>query len=70
MRLTTGRAKIKQSYEQLALKWEEVQEGWKDEAARAFSEQHLDPIEPDVQAALRSIDRLSAILSQMESDCA
>lgn len=70
MRLTTGRAKIKQSYEQLALKWEEVRDGWKDEAARVFEEQHLEAIEPDVQAALRSIDRLSAVLSQMESDCA
>ena len=69
MRLTTGRAKIKQSNEQLALKWDELRDGWADEAARAFEEQHLDPIGPDVQAALRAIDRLSAILSQMESDC-
>lgn len=69
MRLSTGRAKIKQSNEQLALRWEELREGWTDESARAFEEQHLEPISPDVDGALRAIDRLSAVLSQMESDC-
>jgi hypothetical protein len=69
MRLTTGRAKIKQSNEQLGLIWIELREGWADEAAHAFEMQHLDPIDPDVQGALRAIDRLSAILSQMESEC-
>lgn len=69
MRLTTGRAKIKQTYENLGIRWEDTRAGWADAARRAFEEEHLEPLAPDVQGALRAIDRLSAILYQMESDC-
>jgi hypothetical protein len=69
MKLNTGRAKIKQSFDNLAIRWEETRAGWADAARRDFEEEHLEPLSPDVQAALRAIDRLSAVISQMESDC-
>jgi hypothetical protein len=69
MRLTTGRAKIKQSFENLGIRWEDTRAGWDDAARRAFEQEHIEPLAPDVQGALRAIDRLSAILYQMESDC-
>jgi hypothetical protein len=69
MKLYTGRAKLKQSFENLMVRWEDTRAGWADEARRSFEEVHLEPLTPDVQGALRAIDRLSAIISQMESDC-
>jgi hypothetical protein len=69
MRLTTGRTKLKQSYENLMLHWEDTRAGWADDARRAFEEIHVEPIEPDIQGALRAIDRLSAIISRMQQEC-
>ena len=69
MRLTTGRTKLKQAFENLMLRWEDTKEGWDDAARRAFEKDHLDPIAPDLTACLRATDRLSAIMSQMEHDC-
>jgi hypothetical protein len=69
MRLTTGRAKLKHSFDNLRVAWEDTRAGWDDAARRAFEDNHLEPLTPDVQAALRAIDRLSSILSQMESEC-
>ena len=69
MKLNTGRAKLKQSHEDLMIRWQDVVAGWDDQARRAFEEEHLEPIAPDLQAALRAIDRLSATISQMISEC-
>ena len=69
MRLTTGRTKLKQSYENLMLRWEDTKEGWDDASRRAFDKDHLEPVTPELQATLRACDRLTAILSQMEHDC-
>jgi hypothetical protein len=69
MRLTTGRSKLKQSFENLMLRWEDTRGGWADDARNAFEKEHLEPLVPDVQGALRAIDRLSAILSRMEQEC-
>lgn len=69
MRLTTGRTKLKHSYDNLMLRWEDTRAGWDDSARRAYEKDHLEPLAPDVQSALRAIDRLSVVLSRMESDC-
>ncbi len=69
MRLTTGRAKLKQGHEDLGVRWQDVAAGWDDLARRAYEEEHLEPLVPDLQAALRAIDRLSAVISQMHQEC-
>ena len=69
MRLTTGRGKLKQSYDNLRLRWEDVVAGWDDDARKTFEEEHMEPLGPDVQGALRAIDRLSAIIAQMQQEC-
>lgn len=69
MRLTTGRTKLKQSYENLMLRWEDTRAGWDDEARRAFEKEHIEPLEPEMQGTMRAIDRLSAVLSRMEQEC-
>lgn len=69
MRLTTGRSKIKQGHADLMVRWEELRSAWDDASRRTFEEEHLEPLAPDVQSALRAIDRLSAVLSQMHQEC-
>jgi hypothetical protein len=69
MRLTTGRTKLKQSHENLMLHWEDTRAGWADDARRAFEKDHLEALTPEVESALRSIDRLSTIISRMLQEC-
>lgn len=69
MRLTTGRQKLKHAFDNLSLRWEDVRAGWDDAARKAFEEEHIAPIGPDLAGALRAIDRLSAVISRMEGEC-
>jgi hypothetical protein len=69
MTLTTGRTKLLESYKALLAHWEETRIGWGDLAGREFEEDHWEPIEPQVQAALRAIDRLAAVIGQMRHEC-
>jgi len=69
MTLTTGRAKLVESLKVLLAHWEDTRSGWDDAAGREFEEHHLDPIAPHVQAAVRAIDRLAAVLTQMRHEC-
>jgi hypothetical protein len=69
MTLTTGRSKLVESLKVLTFRWEAARDGWDDLAGREFEEVHVEPIAPQVQAAVRAIDRLAAVISQMRHDC-
>jgi len=69
MTLTTGRAKLVESLKVLLVHWEETRAGWDDSAGKMFEETYLEPMAPQVQAAVRAIDRLSAVLTQMRHEC-
>jgi hypothetical protein len=69
MTLATGRAKLVDSSKVLAARWEVTRDGWGDRACRPFEEEYVEPIAPHVQAAVRAIDRLAAVLVQMRQDC-
>jgi hypothetical protein len=69
MTLTTGRAKLVESLKVLAVRWEAARDGWDDQAGRDFEEKHVEPIAPQVQAAVRAIDRLAAVIYQMRHEC-
>jgi hypothetical protein len=69
MTLTTGRTKLVESLKVLAARWEAAREGWDDVAGREFEADCVEPIAPQVQAAVRAIDRLAAVVSQMRHEC-
>jgi hypothetical protein len=69
MTLTTGRAKLVDSLKVLAVRWEAARDGWDDQAGRDFEEKHVEQIAPQVQAAIRAIDRLAAVIHQMRHEC-
>jgi hypothetical protein len=69
MTLTTGRTKLHEAYKALLARWEDARAGWDDAAARDFQEAFWEPIGPDVQTALRAIDRLAGVLAQMKNEC-
>jgi hypothetical protein len=67
--LTTGRTKLVESYKALQARWDETRDAWGDAACREFEAAYWEPIGPHVEAALRAIDRLAAVLSQMRQEC-
>jgi hypothetical protein len=69
MTLATGRAKLVDSAKALAAHWEAVRDGWGDRACQEYEEDHVAPIAPHVQAAVRAMDRLAAVLAQMRQEC-
>lgn len=69
MSLTTGRTKLKQSYQALGELWEQTADDWDDSVRKQFGKDHIEPLAPEVTAALRAIDRLDVVLHRMKSDC-
>ena len=69
MTLATGRAKLVETTKTLTVHWETVREGWGDRACQEYEEKHVAPIAPQVAAAVRAMDRLTAILAQMRQEC-
>ena len=69
MTLTTGRTKLVEALKVLSVRWEDARAGWDDVAGREFEEAYFEPIAPHVQAAVRAIDRLAAVIGQMRHEC-
>jgi hypothetical protein len=69
MTLTTGRTKLVEGLKVLTVRWEETRDGWDDQSGREFQEKYIEPIAPQVQAAVRAIDRLAAVIGQMRYEC-
>jgi hypothetical protein len=67
--LSTGRSKLIDSSKTLAARWEATRDAWGDAAGQEFEEGHVTPIAPHVQAAVRAVDRLAAVLAQMRQEC-
>jgi hypothetical protein len=69
MTLSTGRSKLVDALKVLTVRWETARDGWDDLAGREFEDSHVEPIAPQVQAAVRAIDRLAVVISQMRHEC-
>jgi len=69
MTLHTGRSKLLDAVKVLSLRWEAARDGWDDTAGRDFEKRHVEPIAPQVQTAVRAIDRLATVISQMRHEC-
>ena len=67
--LTTGWIELSSSLKTVRLRWEEVKKEWDDPVSQDFEEHTWAPIEAQVQAALRAIDRLGPILAKAKQEC-
>jgi hypothetical protein len=67
--LTSGSAKIAAAYKKMRLNWEATKEHWHDENRVRFEENYLDPLEPQISAALDAIAALADVLGRAEREC-
>lgn len=68
MSLTTGLIGLHSALKDLRLKWQETQLIWNDSVRRDFEENLWSPLETQVEAAHRALDRLAAIVAQAQQD--
>jgi hypothetical protein len=67
--LSTGWTELSSALKELRLLWEETKTEWHDSVSQDFEENHLAPLEAQVVATLRAIDRLAPDLIQAQRDC-
>ncbi len=69
MDISTDRAKLHNQMKDLAVRWEDVKAGWDDGVRREFEEEHWEVLAMRVQAALRAMDQLATVMTQLRHDC-
>jgi hypothetical protein len=69
MQLNTGRSQLYGAIKGTAEHWEEVKRVWRDAVRADFEENCFLPLQQQVNATLRAIDRLAVIASQMQQEC-
>jgi hypothetical protein len=67
--LSVGRTKLRDALEALDARWQETRKRWADVVRQDFEENYWAPVAPDVQTALRAIDRLDQVLFRLRQDC-
>ena len=69
MNLSTGWIELNSALKELRLQFEEVKPDWNDAVRRGFDDNHWQPLEAQVVATLRAIDRLAPILTKAQQEC-
>jgi hypothetical protein len=69
MSLSAGSSKLSLALKALRVRWEETKTRWHDPVSETFEENQWKPLEAQVQATLRAIDRLGQELAQARQDC-
>jgi hypothetical protein len=69
MRFGTTRSQIYDAQKTARAKWDETQDSWDDEVRRTHGETVVEPLDGSVSDALRAIDQLAVLFTQVRQDC-
>ena len=69
MDITTDRAKLHNQLKDLRARWQQVQDIWNDPVRKEFEEGHWAELEARVTAALRAMDQLATVMTQVRHEC-
>ena len=53
----------------LKMSWEDAKEVWDDSVRQSFDEEHMVPLEPQVMATLKAINRLNQVMARAYEEC-
>jgi hypothetical protein len=67
--ISTDRARLNNLFKDLNLRWLKVQSEWTDLVRKEFEETHWFTLDQRVQAALRAMDHMANVLTQVRHDC-
>lgn len=69
MSLNASKSRLAALTKDLAAKWRETREDWRDDRAREFEQRYMDDLLSSVTNSLNSIDHLEKILNRIRDDC-
>ncbi len=69
MKFGATRSQIYDAQKTARAKWIAIEEGWSDEVRRTHGENVVEPLDEAVSDALRAIDMLAVLFTQVRQDC-
>jgi hypothetical protein len=69
MSASGGKGRLGGTSKELALKWEETKNYWRDEKSAEFEHKYLQELFVSVNKAIAVIDKLDELLKKVRSDC-
>ncbi len=69
MDITTDRAKLHNHLKDLRGRWLNLQDVWNDPVRQRFEEEHWATLEARVQTALRAMEQLATVMTQVRHEC-
>ena len=69
MRFGTTRSQIYDAQKTARAKWVATEESWDDEVRRGHGENVVEPLDAAVSDALRAIDQLAVLFTQIRQEC-
>ena len=69
MSATAGANKLQFALKDLRARWDALGETWRDAVRHDFEEQHIAPLETQVDTTLRAMSRLGEVLGRVRRDC-
>ncbi|MBI4582394.1 MAG: hypothetical protein HY718_22050 [Planctomycetes bacterium] len=69
MSINSAHNRLKRAERDLVIRWEATQQHWRDENARQFAEERLEPLLERARAAHEALVHLEAILTGLRHDC-
>ena len=69
MNLAANRSQLMHLGRDIALKWAETRQQWKDEKAREFERKYMSELDAQVDKAAAVIEKLDVILTKARRDC-
>jgi hypothetical protein len=69
MRFGTTRSQIYDAQKTARAKWEATSTSWDDEVHRRHGETAIEPLDAAVSDALRAIDQLAVLFTQVRQEC-
>jgi len=69
MSLNASKSRLAALTKDLAARWRETREDWRDDRAREFEQRYMDDLLSSVTTTLNSLDNLERILNRIRDDC-
>lgn len=69
MSLNASKSRLAALTKDLAARWRETREDWRDDRAREFEQRYMDDLLSSVTTTLNSLDNLEKILNRIRDDC-
>ncbi|HEV3122595.1 MAG TPA: hypothetical protein VGY53_11860 [Isosphaeraceae bacterium] len=67
--MSGGSTKLQYALQNLRMRWEEAQEMWNDSVRVDFDNKHLKPLETQVSATVRAMEKIGEIMAKMKQEC-